>query len=76
MPRAISPSSDRVDLEQLGHEAPAPVEPVAHPPRALLGAVAEPDRPFGRQLAVIGDFLDRLGRDRAQNWSLDSASRW
>ena len=53
-----------VDLEQLGNEAPAPVETVGHAPSALLGPVAEPDRPVGGQFAVIGDFLDALGGDR------------
>ena len=55
-----------VDLEQLGDETPAPVEPVAHALRALLGAVAEPHRPFRGELAMIGDFLDRLGGELAQ----------
>ena len=65
-PARDQPLEQFIDLEQFGDEAPAPVEPVGHPPRALLGAVAEPHRPFARQLAVIGDFLDRLGRDLAQ----------
>src|SRR6185369_2628729 len=55
-----------IDLEQLGHEAPIPVEPLRHPASALLGAVAEADRPLGRQLAVVGDFLHRLVRELAQ----------
>src|SRR5438874_13062296 len=55
-----------VDFEQLRHEAPAPVEPLGHAPRALLGPVAEADRPFGRELAMISDFLDRFMRELAQ----------
>ena len=69
-----SPPERLVDLEQLGHEAPAPVEPVGHAPRAFLGAVAEADRPFGRELAVIGDFLHRLVRELAQELVARSAS--
>ena len=55
-----------VDLEQLGDEAPVPVEPFGHAPRALLGPVAEPDRPLGRKFPVIGDFLHRLVRELDQ----------
>ena len=49
--------------------------PSLHPPPALLGAVAEPDHPFGAQLGVIGDFLDRLGGDRGDRSSFEPA-RW
>ena len=75
MPRSISACERLVDLEQLGHEAPVPVEPFGHAPRALLGAVAEADRPFGRQLAMVGDFLHRLGANSTRNRSLDRVSR-
>src|SRR5215210_4987345 len=43
-----------VHLEQLRHEAPVPGEAVLDPAAALLGAVAEADDPFGRQLLVVG----------------------
>src|SRR5690349_10473681 len=60
-----NPAVDRrllniVHLEQLGDEPPVPVEPFGHPARAFFGAVAEPHSPFGREVAVIGDFLHRL----------------
>ena len=55
-----------VDLEQLRNEAPHPVESFGHPPRAFLGPVAKPDGPVSRQFAMIGDFLDALGRDRRE----------
>ena len=64
-----------VDLEQLRNEAPVPVEPFGHPPSAFLGAVAEADRPLGRELAMIGDFLDRLRRNSTRKRSLDRVSR-
>src|SRR5207245_10530651 len=51
-----------VYLEQLGNKAPVPVEALRHPPRALLGAVTEADRPVGRELAMISDFLGGLVR--------------
>ena len=54
-----------INLEQLGHEAPAPIEPLGHASRAFVGAVAEPHRPFARQFAVIGDFLHCFGREFA-----------
>jgi hypothetical protein len=52
-----------VDLEQLGHEPPAPFESFGHAPPAFLSAVAKPDRPIGRELPMISDFLDRLVRE-------------
>src|SRR6478672_10749241 len=52
-----------VDLEQLRHEAPVPVESLRHPARALFGPVAESDRPLGGQLAMIGHFFHRLVRE-------------
>jgi hypothetical protein len=64
---ALDQGLDRlVDLEQLRHEAPVPVEPVGHALGAFLGAVAKTNRPFGGQFAVIGHFLDRLRRELAQ----------
>ena len=55
-----------VDLEQLGNEAPVPVEPFGHPAPAFLGSIAKADRPFGRKLAMIGDFLHCLVREFAK----------
>src|SRR3982751_3375385 len=61
---AIDPGLKRfVHLEQLGHEAPAPIEPLSHAPRALFRAVAETDRPLGGEFSMISDFLDRLVRE-------------
>src|SRR5436190_3076517 len=56
-------SQSVVDLEQLGDEAPAPIESIGHAPRAFLGAVAEADRPFACELAMISNFLDCLVRE-------------
>src|SRR5215203_1644549 len=52
-----------IDLEQFRAEAPAPVEALSHALSAFVGSVAEPDRPVGGQLAVIGNFFDALRRD-------------
>ena len=44
---------------------------------ALLGPVAQPHRPFAGQLAVVGDFLDRLGGEFGEEAVAGaSASRW
>src|SRR5215210_1559998 len=60
-PARNQPFEQFIDLEQFRHETPAPIESIAHPLRALGGAVPQPHRPFGRELAVISDFLDRFG---------------
>ena len=55
-----------VDFEQFRDESPTPIEAIGHAPRAFLGPVAQPDSPVCGQLAVIGDFLGALGRDRGK----------
>ena len=56
----------RLSTSNSSPRAPAPVEPFGHPPGAFLAAVAEAHRPLGCKLAMIGDFLDRLMREFAQ----------
>ena len=43
------------------------VERGLHPGVRQLGAVAEPDHPLRRVVAVVGQLLDALGRDRGQH---------
>src|SRR6478736_2790719 len=51
-----------VDLEQLGHEAPAPIQALGHTSGALIGAVTEAYSPIACKLAMVGDLLHGLVR--------------
>ena len=53
-------------LEQFAGVAPQGVQGALHPAVALLGAVTEPQRPLLGVVAVVGDLLDRLGRERRE----------
>ena len=46
--------------------------------RRALSSVPSPSRIVHslREIAMIGDFLDGLGRESRRNWSLDCVSRW
>ena len=58
---------DRMRPEQLVDQRPDHLQRGLHPAVRFGGAVAEPDDPAGRVVAVVGQFLDALGRDRRQH---------